>query len=78
MGKCGDATDGHWKRGETSREEDQRGPRVNTAQAHIRGTLLLLLFILFGIDCKAAQVVFRHMVDGMDHFVGYLLGLLCS
>lgn len=75
LGKCEVAPDGHWKAGETSREEDGREPRVNTA--HIR-ELLLLLFILFGIDCKAAQVVFRHMVDGMDHFVGYLLGLLCS
>ena len=70
----------HWGMGGTFREEDGRVSRTNGA--HRGGRRLLLFIILFGIDCQSAQVVFRHMVDGMDHFVGYLLGhltyLLCS
>lgn len=74
--KCEDTIHGHWKMGDAPREEDGREQRMNTT--HIRGMLLHLLFILFDINCKSVQVVFRHMVGGMDRFVGYLLGLLRS
>lgn len=70
LGQCEGAVGGYWEMGEASREEDGRIPRTN--MACIRRTLLLV--ILFSSYRKSVQVVSRHVVDGMDRFVGCLLG----
>lgn len=67
LGRCEDTIDGPWEVGESSRQEDGRvseeyGPhKRNTPPPP---------FHPFGINCKSVQVVFTHMDDGMDHFVG--------